>query len=130
MLDLYADNFHIDERQIGFVTFLSKKNWFIDIFLNNELLKKSFASLVVSYAFDVLDWEKTGKAMPAPRNVPTDSDASDIIAHIKNKKLAQYNVLGRKSDACYINTKLACGTALVKKDKLIYLSCCSKQSAK
>lgn len=126
ILDLYADNFHINERQIGFITFLSKKNWFIDIFLNNGMLKKAFPSQIVSYAFDVLDWEKREKAMSAARNVPTADDATDIIAHIKTKKLSQYNVLGRDSGAHYMNTNLTCGTALIKEDKLFYLSCCSK----
>lgn len=128
ILEIYENEFPVDERQIGLITFLNKKTWFVDVFLNNGLLKKSFHKLIASYAIDIIDPEKDENEMAAPRNVPNIDNATDIIAHIKNKKLAKYKVFGQESDQFFLCTPQTCGTALIKEEKLFYLTCCSRES--
>jgi hypothetical protein len=123
-LQVFSQRFTFTRSQVGLIAFLDKDTWFIDVFLNRDLLFRNFKKLVRSHAFDALIRLEREIKTP-PHKMPTYEIARDVFSRIKTAQAHPFKV-GTNTNLFFSTGKYN-GMAAIDGDRLIHLSACSRQ---
>lgn len=123
-LHVFEMRFYIQKNQVGMITFLDKKTWFMDIFMNHDMLYKYFKPLVRGYAFDALIRLEAGRQPPEGRARPAIDDAQQKLKSPRTAICHPFPAAGA-GNAVFFSTRGGFGTALHDGEHLIHLAACS-----
>lgn len=123
-LRVYEQRFYMQKGQKGMVSFLDPDTWFIDVFLNYDMMAAYFRPLVRSYAFDDLIRLESGPHPGAPQARPAAAHAQSRLLGIKTARCHPYP--SPESNTVFFFTPNATGTAVLEGGSLLHLTTCSK----
>lgn len=123
-LKIFSQRFTFTRNQVGLIAFLDKDTWFLDVFLNRDLLFRNFKKIVRSHAFDALIRLEREIKTPSHK-MPDFETARDVFSRIRTVQAHPFKV-GNKTNLFFSAGKFN-GTAAIDGDKLIHLSACSRQ---
>ncbi len=125
-LHILSRRFTFTRRQVGTISFLDKKTWFIDIFMNSDMLMKNFRKIVRAYSFDALIQVERGRSTEYLK-MPSVQDARQVLKSLRLARLHVFDVdtAGRRKNH-FFSTNRYCGTAVIEGETLIHLTACSK----
>lgn len=128
-LQVFSRRFTFIPRQVGAISFLDRKTWFVDIFMNSDMLMNNFRRLVRSYSFDALIEIERGRSTEYLK-MPSLKDARQTLKSLRLARLHSYDNApatargGAKN--FFFSTSRICGTTLIEGDTLIHLTACSR----
>jgi len=123
-LRAFSTRFTVLPNQVGMISFLDRKTWFADIFLNNDLLFRNFRKLVRAYAFDALI--RLEKGLRAPSKKPGMDEAKAVFRGLKSASLHQMKAAsGEYRHSHFFSTARFCGTAVIHDGRAVQIAACS-----
>ena len=128
-LKIYEQRFYMGKGQRGMVTFIAGGGWFIDVFLNYDVLAKYVRPLVRSYAFDDLIRIESG-VQSNPAKAPSTKDAQEKLKSLKLVPCHPYTpgvADENTKTSFFFSARAAFGLAVIDEGRLLHLSACSRE---